>query len=111
MAARLAPRFRWVYRPSAAAAVNPEGSLSGLAVKGYHSCQQQMDGRNSMLFHNCPACEPVASSRRQFLAGVGAAAAAAMLPAPAVRAQGAKTLIDTHTHMYPPQYMKMQHDY
>ena len=45
------------------------------------------------------------SSRRQFLAGLGAAAAAAMLPAPAVRAQGAKTLIDTHNHFYPPSYL------
>lgn len=34
-----------------------------------------------------------------------------MLGAPAVHAQGAKTLVDTHTHMYPPEYMKMQHAY
>src|SRR5262249_51170568 len=39
------------------------------------------------------------------------AAAAAMLPAPVVRAQGAKTLVDTHSHMYPPHYLKMQQDY
>jgi predicted TIM-barrel fold metal-dependent hydrolase len=64
-----------------------------------------------MLFHQCPDCDSTAVTRRRFLAGTGAATAAAMLPAPTVRAQGGKTLIDTHCHMYPPQYMKMQHDY
>jgi len=64
-----------------------------------------------MLFHNCPACDTSGLSRRRFLAGTGAAAAAAILPAPAVRAQAGKTLIDTHCHMYPPQYMKMQHEF
>ena len=61
-----------------------------------------------MLFHDCPACVPGRSSRRQFLAGVGATATAAMLPAPAVRAQPAKTLIDTHSHFYPPAYLAKQ---
>jgi predicted TIM-barrel fold metal-dependent hydrolase len=61
-----------------------------------------------MLFHNCPDCSPADTSRRRFMAGVGAAAAAAMLPAPAVRAQGAKTLIDTHCHFYPPSYLAAQ---
>ena len=64
-----------------------------------------------MLFHNCPACGPTLSSRRRFLAGIGAVGAAAALPAPAVRAQGAKTLIDTHHHIYPPDYLKMQIEY
>jgi predicted TIM-barrel fold metal-dependent hydrolase len=64
-----------------------------------------------MLFHQCPDCDSTAVTRRRFLAGASTAAAAAMLPAPAVRAQGAKTLIDTHCHMYPPQYMKMQNEY
>ena len=64
-----------------------------------------------MLFHNCPSCDSTGSSRRQFMAGVGAAAAAAMLPAPAVRAQGAKTLIDTHNHFYPPSYLAMQKEW
>jgi predicted TIM-barrel fold metal-dependent hydrolase len=64
-----------------------------------------------MLFHQCPDCDSTAVTRRRFLAGASTAAAAAMLPAPAVRAQGGKTLIDTHCHMYPPQYMKMQHEY
>jgi 6-methylsalicylate decarboxylase len=61
-----------------------------------------------MLFHNCPDCIPGRPSRRQFLTGVGAAAAAAMLPAPALRAQPAKTMIDTHSHIYPPSYLAQQ---
>lgn len=61
-----------------------------------------------MLFHNCPACTPGGTSRRGFLAGLGAAGLAASLPAPAVRAQGAKTLIDTHSHFYPPSYLAQQ---
>ncbi len=64
-----------------------------------------------MLFHDCPDCVPAGSSRRRFLAGLGAAGAAAMLPAPAVRAQGAKTLIDTHNHFYPPSYLDMQKEW
>ncbi len=57
-----------------------------------------------MLFHTCPACNSGAPSRRQFLAGLGAAAAATALPAPAVRAQSASNVIDTHFHYYPPAY-------
>ena len=64
-----------------------------------------------MLFHNCPDCDFGSPSRRRFLAGASAAAVTSMLPVPAVRAQPAKTLIDTHSHMYPPQYLKMQHDF
>ncbi len=56
-----------------------------------------------MLLHHCLDCAP-APSRRRFLAGAAAVATSAMLPAPAVRAQGTKTLIDTHHHFYPPQY-------
>jgi predicted TIM-barrel fold metal-dependent hydrolase len=63
-----------------------------------------------MLFNHCPACSP-APSRRQFLAGLGAAATTAMLPAPAVHAQPAKSLIDTHHHFYPPAYLEMQKSY
>ena len=59
-----------------------------------------------MLFHNCPACD-----RRQFLSGLGAAVAAAALPAPAVRAQAARTIIDTHLHYYPPEYQAIQKEY
>ena len=64
-----------------------------------------------MLFHNCPDCASAVSSRRQFLAGVGAAAAAATLPGSAVRAQPAKTVIDTHHHYYPTAYKKRWEDY
>jgi len=69
-----------------------------------------------MLFHNCPACDSTGSSRRQFLAGLGAvslgaAGLAAALPAPSAHAQGAKTLIDTHNHFYPPPYLAMQKEW
>jgi predicted TIM-barrel fold metal-dependent hydrolase len=64
-----------------------------------------------MLFHNCPACDSTGSSRRQFLAGLGAIGAAAAFPAPAVRAQGAKSWIDTHHHFYPPGYLAQQKEY
>src|SRR4029077_2600138 len=64
-----------------------------------------------MLFHQCPACDGPSPSRRQFFAGLGAAAAATLLPAPAVRAQPAKTLIDTHLHFYPPKYKEIQKEY
>jgi 6-methylsalicylate decarboxylase len=64
-----------------------------------------------MLFHNCPACDSVGSSRRNFLAGIGAAGVASMLPASAVRAQGANTLIDTHHHFYPPGYLAQWRDW
>jgi 6-methylsalicylate decarboxylase len=56
-----------------------------------------------MLFH-CPSCNLGSASRRQFLRGLGAAGATAMLASPAVRAQRAASLIDTHHHFYPPAY-------
>jgi predicted TIM-barrel fold metal-dependent hydrolase len=64
-----------------------------------------------MLFHNCPDCDSAGISRRSLLAGLGAAAAAATLPAPAVRAQGARTLIDTHHHFFPPNYLQRQKEF
>ena len=64
-----------------------------------------------MLFHNCPACDQGSLSRRGFMAGLAATGAAAALGAPAVHAQGAKTLVDTHHHFYPPSYLQMQKDY
>jgi predicted TIM-barrel fold metal-dependent hydrolase len=68
-----------------------------------------MTREDAMLFHNCPDCDVAGPSRRRFLAGAAAVGAAAALGAPAVKAQAAKTRIDTHSHMYPPEYMKMQH--
>jgi 6-methylsalicylate decarboxylase len=64
-----------------------------------------------MLFHNCPACNFGSSSRRRFLAGLGAVGAAAALPMPAVRAQPARSLIDVHHHFYPPSYLKSWEDW
>lgn len=64
-----------------------------------------------MLFHNCPACDTGVLSRRNFLAGLGAASVAAALGAPAVHAQRARTIIDTHHHFYPPSYLQMQKEY
>ena len=64
-----------------------------------------------MLFHQCPACDPAASSRRRFLVGLGATAAAAAMPAPAVLSQPARTIIDVHHHFYPPAYVQMQKTY
>lgn len=63
-----------------------------------------------MLFHRCPDCAPISTTRRQFLAGVAATGAAAALGAPAVHAQ-AKNLIDTHHHIYPPAYLARQKEY
>jgi 6-methylsalicylate decarboxylase len=64
-----------------------------------------------MLLHNCPACDLASSSRRKFLAGLGVAGVASMMPAPAVLAQDAKTLIDTHHHFYPPGYLAQWRDW
>src|SRR5262252_6166683 len=63
----------------------------------------QNDKEAYMLFH-CPTCNLGSASRRQFLRGLGAAGANAMLASPAVRAQRANSLIDTHHHFYPPAY-------
>ena len=62
-----------------------------------------------MLFHRCSACET--PSRRRVIAGLGATAAAATMPSPAVRAQSARALIDVHHHFYPPAYVQMQREY
>src|SRR5215468_2824542 len=63
----------------------------------------QNDKEAHMLFH-CPTCNLGSASRRQFLRGLGAAGVTAILATPAVRAQRADSLIDTHHHFYPPAY-------
>ncbi len=64
-----------------------------------------------MLFHTCLNCDSGQTSRRQFLAGLGATVAAATLPAPAVLGQAAPKVIDTHFHFYPPAYLAMQKEW
>ena len=55
---------------------------------------------------SCTCCGP-ASSRRGFLAGLGALGLASALPTAAVRAQARPALIDTHCHFYPPEFQKL----
>ena len=45
------------------------------------------------------------------MAGLGAAGLASTMPAPAVFAQNAKKLIDTHHHFYPPEYLAQQKEW
>jgi predicted TIM-barrel fold metal-dependent hydrolase len=54
----------------------------------------------------CSCCGP-SSSRRGFLAGLGAFGIAAAVPTVAARAQPKPELIDTHIHFYPPEYQKL----
>jgi 6-methylsalicylate decarboxylase len=61
-----------------------------------------------MNFNDCPICASSHASRREFLAGLGAVGAAAILTARAARGQAEKNLIDTHHHFYPPPYLKRQ---
>ena len=53
----------------------------------------------------CACCG--SSSRRGFLAGIGALGVASALPTTAARAQAKPELIDTHIHFYPPEYQKL----
>lgn len=46
------------------------------------------------------------SSRRQFIAGLGALSAATTLPSSLFAQTPAATMIDTHHHFYPPEYQK-----
>src|SRR5260370_25945475 len=64
--------------------------------RGYRSC--------------CTCCGP-SSSRRAFLAGLGALSAALVVPTVAARGQTKPALIDTHLHFYPPEYQKLWLDY
>ena len=61
-----------------------------------------------MNFNHCPICASSHTSRREFLAGLGAVGAATLLTAPAARGQAEGKLIDTHHHFYPPPYLKRQ---
>jgi len=61
-----------------------------------------------MNFNDCPICASNHASRREFLAGLGAVGAAAILTAPAARGQAERNLIDTHHHFYPPPYLTRQ---
>jgi predicted TIM-barrel fold metal-dependent hydrolase len=66
--------------------------------------RSQMSGSNTREHHSC--CGP-SSSRRGFLAGLGALGLASALPNRASRAQTKPELIDTHIHFYPPEYQKL----
>ena len=57
----------------------------------------------------CACCGTRGLSRRQFVAGTVAVAAAASLAKPALALE--RTLIDTHHHFYPPEYQKLWLDY
>ena len=58
----------------------------------------------------CTCCGP-SSSRRGFLAGLGALGVASVVPTVAARGQTKPALIDTHLHFYPPEYQKLWLDY
>jgi predicted TIM-barrel fold metal-dependent hydrolase len=60
---------------------------------------------------SCPLCRSSLASRREFLAGLGAAGMATALAAPAARGEAAPALIDTHHHFYPPAYLKRWIEY
>src|SRR5215813_7113234 len=73
-----------------------------------HPLYKKTSGRTIMNFNDCPICASSHTSRRQFLAGLGAVGAAAILTAPAAPGQAEGKLIDTHHHFYPPPYLKRQ---
>jgi len=60
-------------------------------------------------FRGCACCGTPGLSRRQFVAGTVAMAAAATLAKPALSLE--RMLIDTHHHFYPPEYQKLWLDY
>ena len=62
-------------------------------------------------YHSCCTCCGPSSSRRGFLAGLGALGVASVVPTVAARGQTKPTLIDTHLHFYPPEYQKLWLDY
>jgi 6-methylsalicylate decarboxylase len=100
-------------RPRGSVAVNPfrRGGEAAIIRIGSGAEKTGTTAReDSMLFHDCPACAPTGPSRRQFLAGLGAAGAAVLAP-PLARAQSAPTLIDTHHHYYSPAYKARWKEY
>jgi hypothetical protein len=68
------------------------------------------DSRSRGYYSCCACCGP-SSSRRGFLAGLGALGAASVVPTVAARGQTKPALIDTHLHFYPPEYQKLWLDY
>ena len=55
---------------------------------------------------DCPCCHFGRTSRRRFMAAVGAWGATAMLPGGIALGQTTSNLIDTHHHFFPPDYQK-----
>src|SRR5450759_5219782 len=55
---------------------------------------------------DCPCCNFGRTSRRRFMAAVGAWGATAMLPGGIALGQTTSNLIDTHHHFFPPDYQK-----
>jgi 6-methylsalicylate decarboxylase len=68
------------------------------------------DSKSQGYHSGCTCCGP-SSSRRGFLAGLGALGAASVVPTVAARGQTMPALIDTHLHFYPPEYQKLWLDY
>jgi len=64
------------------------------------------DSRSQTHHACCNYCGP-SSSRRGFLAGLGALGVASMVPMVEARGQTKPDLIDTHIHFYPPEYQKL----
>ena len=60
---------------------------------------------------SCCSCCGLSSSRRRFLAQLGAFGAALAVPTVAAHGQTKPALIDTHQHFYPPEYQKLWLDY
>src|SRR5580700_7022774 len=63
-------------------------------------------GRTPMASQERGICQSRGASRRDLLCGLGATAAAVVLPGCAARSQATAPLIDTHHHFYPPEYQK-----
>ena len=59
-----------------------------------------------MQSHHCSGHGTGHRSRREVIAGIGAAAAVSALPAGTSFGQAPARLIDTHHHFYPPAYLK-----